>query len=286
MFKKRNVSLASGSKRRLTNTIDKDLSDSDSDFDQVVVPSKKVKPDNNSFFKTKPVDIGKVEYGHSNSTELKDSASDLATMENRLYREAKENETLNKKSQMEMNNLENGAYKGLANYNKFTDKSSENKSKFGPVKSVSANITTSTVIDYQPDVCKDYKQTGFCGYGDSCKFLHSREDYKAGWKLDQDWEEAQILIKGKPLKEGETEHREGKSKIGDSGTEDIPFKCIICKTDYKNPVVTNCKHYFCEQCFLKEYRNKPGCFLCGKETHGIAKPAKDLSKLLASRRKE
>jgi hypothetical protein len=26
--------------------------------------------------------------------------------------------------------------------------------------------------------CKDYKETGRCGYGDSCKFMHDRGDYK------------------------------------------------------------------------------------------------------------
>ena len=24
------------------------------------------------------------------------------------------------------------------------------------------------IMDYKPDICKDYKETGFCGYGDSC----------------------------------------------------------------------------------------------------------------------
>ncbi|KVI04330.1 Zinc finger, CCCH-type [Cynara cardunculus var. scolymus] len=36
-------------------------------------------------------------------------------------------------------------------------------------------------FDYQRDVCKDYKQTGYCGYGESCKFLHDYGDYKSGW---------------------------------------------------------------------------------------------------------
>ena len=40
-------------------------------------------------------------------------------------------------------------------------------------------------FDYQPDICKDYKETGFCGYGDSCKFVHDRGDYKSGWELDK-----------------------------------------------------------------------------------------------------
>jgi RING finger protein 113A len=38
--------------------------------------------------------------------------------------------------------------------------------KLGPVKAA-ANVRTITIQDYQPDVCKDYKQTGFCGFGDS-----------------------------------------------------------------------------------------------------------------------
>ena len=34
---------------------------------------------------------------------------------------------------------------------------------FGPIKA-STNIRTITVTDFTPDVCKDYKQTGFCGF--------------------------------------------------------------------------------------------------------------------------
>ena len=28
---------------------------------------------------------------------------------------------------------------------------------------------------------------GFCGFGDSCKFLHDRSDYKHGWQLEREW---------------------------------------------------------------------------------------------------
>eukprot|EP00967_Tisochrysis_lutea_P010500 scaffold12024_cov22-Tisochrysis_lutea.AAC.1 len=34
-------------------------------------------------------------------------------------------------------------------------------------------------------LCKDYKETGFCSYGDSCKFMHDRGDYKMSWELDR-----------------------------------------------------------------------------------------------------
>jgi len=30
---------------------------------------------------------------------------------------------------------------------------------------------------------------GYCGFGDSCKFLHDRSDYKHGWQLEQEWNE-------------------------------------------------------------------------------------------------
>ena len=44
-------------------------------------------------------------------------------------------------------------------------------------------------MDFKPDICKDYKDTGYCGYGDACKFVHDRGDYKQGWQLDKDWEQ-------------------------------------------------------------------------------------------------
>ena len=83
-------------------------------------------------------------------------------------------------------------YTGQKNYQKFEearrDAPTQNKyTQIGPIRAA-ANVRTVTVIDYQPDVCKDYKQTGYCGFGDNCKFLHDRGDYKAGWQLDREWE--------------------------------------------------------------------------------------------------
>ena len=138
-------------------------------------------------------------------------------------------------------------------------------------------------------MCKDYKQTGFCGFGDSCKFLHAREDYKQGWQLDRDWE---INTKGK-TQAGKTFASAGNrnAKTGEGGEEDedkmlesIPFKCIICKEDYKNPVVTRCGHYFCEACALKRYRKDPSCAACAMGTGGVLNVAKKLNKLLERKR--
>jgi len=32
-----------------------------------------------------------------------------------------------------------------------------------------------------------------------------------------------------------------------SDEEDIPFKCSICRDTFKDPVITKCRHYFCER---------------------------------------
>lgn len=157
----------------------------------------------------------------------------------------------------------------------------------GPMKA-STNIRTITVTDYTPDVCKDYKQTGFCGFGDNCKFLHAREDYAAGWKLDRDWE---MSTKGK--KPGGTvvasANRDEKEKDEDgmdlAQLEKIPFVCIICKTPYKSPIITKCGHYFCEPCALKRYRKDPTCAACSAKTYGVFNGAKNLQKLLEKKQK-
>ena len=54
----------------------------------------------------------------------------------------------------------------------------------GPLRA-STNVRMTVRFDYQPDICKDYKETGYCGYGDSCKFIHDRGDYKSGWEIDR-----------------------------------------------------------------------------------------------------
>ncbi|EFH38854.1 hypothetical protein ARALYDRAFT_920502 [Arabidopsis lyrata subsp. lyrata] len=47
----------------------------------------------------------------------------------------------------------------------------------------------------KPDICKDYKETGYCRYRDSCKFLHDHRDYKPGWQIEKDCEEVEKVWK-------------------------------------------------------------------------------------------
>ena len=176
-----------------------------------------------------------------------------------------------------------GTYKGAAGYQSFIPKNPNAPSRtVGPVKAPT-NIRTITVTDFAPDVCKDYKQTGFCGFGDSCKFLHAREDYKQGWELDKDWEKVGDKGKrggkvGKSLAEAEDSEEE------DAALEGIPFACIICKEPYTNPIITKCGHYFCEACALQRYRKNPSCAACGAGTGGVFNGAKNLRKILDRKR--
>jgi RING finger protein 113A len=134
-----------------------------------------------------------------------------------------------------------------------------------------------------------YKLTGSCGFGDNCKYLHSREVYKAGWALDRDWE---IQTKGKKQKGTVVASRRGKTDADDGGVteeeakmlEKIPFACTICKRPYTKPIVTTCGHYFCEACALQRFRKTPNCETCGAGTGGVFNAAKNLQKLLDRKR--
>ncbi|CCO26048.1 Pre-mRNA-splicing factor CWC24 [Rhizoctonia solani AG-1 IB] len=72
---------------------------------------------------------------------------------------------------------DDGLYRGQASYKthikKRTDGEPPKAMRVGPQRG-SNTIKTVTLVDYQPDVCKDYKETGYCGFGDTCKFLHDR----------------------------------------------------------------------------------------------------------------
>ncbi len=38
-----------------------------------------------------------------------------------------------------------------------------------------------------------------------------------------------------------------------SDEDGIPKECPICDEDFKDPVVTQCGHYFCEKCAIEHY---------------------------------
>lgn len=119
-------------------------------------------------------------------------------------------------------------------------------------------------------------------------FLHDRTDYKQGWQLDLEWENA---TQGKSVAGGKVVASADSSRRGWQDEDDeetflkkIPFACIICKKPYREPVVTRCHHYFCESCALGRYRKDPSCAACGAGTNGLFSSAKDLKKLLQKKR--
>ncbi|XP_067645534.1 E3 ubiquitin-protein ligase RNF113A [Eurosta solidaginis] len=165
-------------------------------------------------------------------------------------------------------------YRGLNNYAQYYKKegtaqgnASSGMVRKGPIRAP-AHLRATVRWDYQPDVCKDYKETGYCGFGDSCKFLHDRSDYKAGWQLELDHAAQQ---------RGDAESDEDDTKYEiHSDEETMPFRCFICRNSFENPVVTKCKHYFCEKCALENYKKSQRCFICSQQTNGIFNPAKEL----------
>jgi RING finger protein 113A len=182
-------------------------------------------------------------------------------------------------------------YKGSANYVDYRagfrkELTISSDQSHGPMRA-SANVRSTFIMDYKPDICKDYKETGFCGYGDSCKFLHDRGDYKHGWQLDKEWEAKEKAKKEAAAKlekmerelgaDGEALHAES----DDDGEDELPAACAICGSvwsEAKDPIVTKCKHYFCEHCALKHNAKEKNCFACQKSTGGTFNTAKEIVK--------
>jgi len=140
----------------------------------------------------------------------------------------------------------------------------------GPLRAPTAARTT-VLVDYAPDICKDYKETGYCGYGDACKFMHDRGDYQAGWQIDAAWEaklkkEAEEKAKADAWAE---EGGEEETKKGEQDADGLPFACLACRVTWtraSRPVVTPCRHFFCEACALTSATVT--CPACGKPTGG------------------
>lgn len=175
---------------------------------------------------------------------------------------------------------EDGLYHGAKSYSSYLPtRDSGQSSKFtaaaakGPIRGTQ-HIRTVTTMDYQPDVCKDYKETGYCGFGDTCKFLHDRSDYLAGWQLDS-------------LTNSSARHAEAVSdEDPEDDGDDVPFACLICRKPFTDPVMTQCGHYFCSACAIKRYSKTGKCFACGAQTHGLFNSATRLLEKMARKREE
>ncbi|TEB30378.1 hypothetical protein FA13DRAFT_1733691 [Coprinellus micaceus] len=171
---------------------------------------------------------------------------------------------------------DDGQYHGKSAYRTHIKKTTETPKamRVGPQRSANT-IRTVTIVDYQPDVCKDYKETGYCGFGDTCKFLHDRGTYLAGWQLDKLAESQNNRVKG-----------DDDSGSDSSDEEDVPFACLICRKPYTDPVVTRCSHYFCSACAIKRFAKTPKCLACGAPTGGIFNRADKIIEKMNKKRQE
>lgn len=133
-------------------------------------------------------------------------------------------------------------------------------------------------------------ETGFCGFGDTCKFLHDRGTCLfnsisflpyhsfsfcldlAGWQLDK-------------LAENPKKQAEDVSDSDDSDL-DVPFACLICRKHYTDPVVTRCGHYYCSACAIKRFAKTPKCLACGAPTGGIFNRADKILEKINKKRKK
>lgn len=235
--------------------------------------------------------------GGAFSYEAKDTAADKdarAMLEKKLAMQ-----------EQRVQELEEGkkVYRGQAAYTNFIMKDAKEavaeakvKGTLGPTRAPT-NVRGICRIDYQPDVCKDYKETGQCGFGDSCKFLHDRSDYKSGWQIELDWQaqqkkKAEKLAKkleaGGTIEDSDSDEdgAEGAaggptsgaaSKKAKAGEEELPFACFLCRQPFRSPIQTQCGHYFCESCAVARHRSNPLCGMCGKATHGIFNAAPKLT---------
>jgi len=206
----------------------------------------------------------KVEKNDQNATAIREIDTELEKDQRAITERADEikSETAGKE--------DDKIYRGMNNYAKYIDKKESLIGKRMTIKPIRAptNVRSTVRWDYEPMLCKDYKETGYCGFGDTCKFMHDRSDYKHGWQMDKEFDA------------GEYEESD-EEKYAISDDDDLPRKCGICRGNFKNPVSTKCKHYFCESCALAHYRKSQRCALCGAQTNGMFNPAKDLIERMA-----
>ena len=97
----------------------------------------------------------------------------------------------------------------------------------GPVRAPTFLRVTSR-WDYEKSMCRDWKECGYCVFGDCCKYIHDRTDLKHGWELEDKWKEMNGVI--------DSDNDYTVSSADED--EDIPFKCFMCRKSYTEPIET------------------------------------------------
>lgn len=185
------------------------------------------------------------------------------------------------KEKLKTNELSGKLYRGQGAYRDYMEKDESARMRakatgtMGPQRG-NQYIRGTCRFDYwgtsgDGGVCADWKKTGYCGYGDSCKYLHDRSDYKSGWQIDLEFEAEQ--------RQNEKEAREKLAAIerGDPTPEEAAEieanSCSKCQELLQNcqspAVITLCGHQFCEACAFAHHKTSTKCFVCFQPTRGI-----------------
>lgn len=226
---------------------------------------------------TTTVSTTKLDYSYKESTvalDIKAVNKDLATAVNEYDTEfnrdhlARRKETLERSKDLAAKGELDTKYRGLKGYQQFlmqgdtakANAASDKNRVAGPVRA-SANLRVTCRFDYKPDLCKDYNETGFCGFGDSCIFLHDRTEHKSSYQLEQEWEAEQ--------KRKQLEAENPEALVKETKTVAKPTECPVCFKAFVRPVKTKCAHYFCEGCVLRLQK----CPTCKAPLLGSFKPA-------------
>ena len=141
-------------------------------------------------------------------------------------------------------------------------------------KELNKSIKRSSVMYLQPDICKDFYETGYCGYGDNCKFIHDRSLTKTSLVQDREWEENRKREAAKSLEDLKKELDEEKKKAEEEKEkEEQNKKCPICKEEYNEDKIRmsmKCNHIVCSDCVIGLKK----CPLCNAATNGVFKAVK------------
>lgn len=192
-FVKRNIKNKFARKRKQSSDEDK-LSSENEDLSSVVKPEEKKRYNPN--YHSSAASKKSRKKDDSSDSEANKSSDDAIVVSYKSKRQAapsgprdqgataeltietekdRDSIALFKKSQEINKELEGKAddkvYRGLNNYTKFFKKkdtaqgnAGSGSNSVGPMRAPS-NIRSTVRWDYQPDICKDYKETGFCGFG-------------------------------------------------------------------------------------------------------------------------
>lgn len=133
-----------------------------------------------------------------------------------------------------------------------TDKKDMEESE--SIVSYNKYIKFTSVIDQQQVICKDYFKTGYCGFGSSCKFLHTRDKSDCSFYTEKN-----------TLNQDKNDESKQESVAEESNI------CKICNKEFTKPVITLCSHIFCSKCATKRYISIKTCAVCGKDTKGSFK---------------